>query len=103
MLWTMGAGIIRADVFPSQSAAAGRLPARKLPDPPLARLGRLLVRLSRARRERGPGRDPGIPARDARAAQLRQSRAGGARAESPHVPLRAEVLLRGGPRARHAP
>ena len=83
-----------------QPGAPRRLPAAELPDRPADQPRRLFDRLSRLRRDRDAGRDQGIPARVAGAAHRGRHRARELGGEPHLVPLRDEVLLRGGPRAR---
>ena len=83
-----------------QPSARQRLPAAELPDRPADQPRRLLDRLPRVRRGRRAGRHQGVPAVVAGAAHRGRHRARELGREPDVVPLRDEVLLRGGPRAR---
>ena len=84
----------------TQSGPPRRLPTAELPDRPADQPRRFFHRLPGLRRDRRAGRHQGVPAFVARAAHRRRHRARDVRREHDVVPLRHEVLLRGGPRAR---
>src|SRR5258706_2948800 len=96
MLW-----IIRYDNGrATEPATAGRQPPRELPYPAPAGRRRVLLCLSRARRQRRAGGDQGIPARDAAPQDECILASTVARCGARPLQCRLEMLLRGGTLAR---